>query len=924
MRNSYLDQNINDIVEEMPGIPIEKLQLSVRASNVLHRMSIKYVEQLMETPLEKVLEQRNAGAKTIAEIEKIKEQIETNALVLSTLEMEQYPEIEATSFSDDQLYLLSQYSISEMNLPTRAYNYFMRNGFTTVDKVVTSPLDINEIKGLGKKTVSGTILAIQSWLKDNCIQPKIVNENAAEDPKLKEYYLNIEKALRPLGSVYWEYLLQCSKQAGLFDSICDGGYATITDDNFKAVLEIPELETILKTFFLSIAPKGIIREDTFIDFLHKKELCFSEKILLNRICDGELGICRNGYIFLNRPKFIDYLENNASFLNERSLQILKRRIGGDSLQVIADDYGLTRERIRQILVGSVKKFPAMYEDYYCEPYESFKLSKNEFCDIFPSCGASGYEYLFIKYEKGNQELSEENVQEYRGLFFDRINEYFRERMILYDNMTTSKTDIVYRVLISNSDQSLSMEDFEKAYNEYIDTKGYPRERFEFNLHTVANHLRTAKHIVFNKNNCVRYCDADIKEIWNKIDFDKYKDLVISATLIYKDYKELMDNLDIRDGHELFYVIKTSLEYWDSSKFEITCRRVPVMVMGNGNECDQAIRLLKELSPISYGDYYEAYEERFGLHKESVIGNSNISGVLADYYVDGHYVIDVPLIDKNDMVSLRNQLLTRKIWFIDDLEKLFREVCINSSEDALNSATFKKIGFVLNTGYAYEEKYGLASNFFEEEVFAEKEVIDLNKLDRRLFALRAFVSVLDKKKKNLEYIEVAPKILMKKQTVKEHYGIGDKEIRYLQNNIANQRNEKFFNARSIWNEISKDPIVQMLQGNEWMCTCIFRRQDNISSLLVAGGIILCKNYGELNIGKICEWIVKQKGKMTIKNLANEFNNTFGTAISYYKLGLKLKTANIWDDLILDSVDNYVNLLIENAELEKEDFFKEEFF
>lgn len=55
----------------MEGIPIGKLSMSTRANHVLHRMEIETVDQLMTTPISTIAEQKNVGAKTVAEIEDI-------------------------------------------------------------------------------------------------------------------------------------------------------------------------------------------------------------------------------------------------------------------------------------------------------------------------------------------------------------------------------------------------------------------------------------------------------------------------------------------------------------------------------------------------------------------------------------------------------------------------------------------------------------------------------------------------------------------------------------------------------------------------------------------------------------------------------------------------------------------------------------
>ncbi len=64
-----------------------------------------------------------------------------------------------------------------------------------------------------------------------------------------------------------------------------------------------------------------------------------------------------------------------------------------------------------------------------------------------------------------------------------------------------------------------------------------------------------------------------------------------------------------------------------------------------------------------------------------------------------------------------------------------------------------------------------------EIFTS-DIIDMTGFDRRLTTLPSFVTALDKKKKALEYIEFAPKFLMSKQSVQDHYGIGIEEIKYL--------------------------------------------------------------------------------------------------------------------------------------------------
>lgn len=911
----------------MAGIPIENLRLSVRAKNVLCHMGITEVEQLIKTPMEQIADQRNIGVKTVSEIQGIIDQIVSGDIDIEKLHTMNSSDSKAGEwvYSKEQIEELSCHSITELNFSNRALNALTKIGCSTLDKLgLMSEEDIRNLKGLGAKTCEEILHELKRWIEGNMFFMK--DDESVDDISLEEieFYKELARKISPIVHIYWKKLRDIVHEAGLSNVTECVNAGFVNDACISQILSITEFDVSLKNLFLNFAPDGIIRLADMETILSSLNLEFDTNILIKKFCDSTICCVKDEYCYLDRPHVMRYVKENYLDKGGRNEEIILRRIQGENLQTIGDSCGLTRERVRQILVKTVKKYPLMYEDFFREPYEYFKFSKEEFSNAFPSCGESGYEYLFIKYKKGNKDITSDSVSGYTGLFYERMRDFLDEELLKQDKRTVSKTDMVYRVLLSNSDRPMSLDEFENEYYNYIERKGYPRERLMINLRTVANYLRNARHIVFDKNNFVRYCEVEPEIIWNVIDFSQYKDLVISTELIYREYKESMDELDIRDGYELFYIIKSSLEYRDSSLFKIICRRVPVVVIGNGNEEWQALQLLKELSPIDSLGYYEAYEERFGIRKESVPGNSTITGVLSNYYSEGIYAIDVPAIDERDIIPFTEALVVKNFWLIDDLEKEFTKICVHSSVDAFNSAAFKRIGYTLNVGCAYSDSYSSVVKYFNKEFFSAT-ILDLNNLDQRLVNLPAFGMALYKKKMLLEYIEVAPKVLMTLPEIERVYGIAENDIKVLQDWILSCE-EKYFNAHSVWDRLKDDGLVGKLQNNEWMCTCIFRQQELIYSLQVGGGIILSKDNSELNVALICKWLVENNNRMSIQNLTNIFNDTFSTKLSVKKIAWKLKAYGIWDMLVMDSFDEYIDTLVINTEedLNENDLFQEEFF
>ena len=905
---------------------IDQLPLSVRAKNVLHRMGIHYANELVVTPLEVVAQQRHAGVKTLDEIKYVIENIDDIIQQITETDsnaeaIDNSVQMSTTStFTEEQLLEMSTHPIEELGLSPRPFHALYQSGCLTIDKVAQmSEVDFSQLKGTGEKSINEIKNSVLAWIQDNITFEDNFFQNEI-DPEIKARIQLAVAEIEPIMHLYWKKLYAILFAERAIEQIRNIGPTEVV----KEVLHLPEIQNKFRKFWKAIIPESIISEHELQLKVSKLTLEFTPSILIDEALAAGILMRFHNMIMIARETFLDAFEKYCD-PNERATQILQFRLEGETLQDIGDLFELTRERVRQLTVKLVNKFQSLFEDYFSEPYQYFHLAKAEFCRIFPEITEEGYEYISIRYQRGKISLTSETLSEYNGVWKSQLEVFLHEKQAGDDKESVSKTEMVMRVLISNTGTSLTIDEFLKEYYKYVKEHSYPVERLKLNTRTVINHLRNTRGIVFNQENKVRFCGADPKSVLEIIDFTKYKNTVISSELILRDYQDEMEEFDVRDGYELFYLIKSSLDMRREKQLSIRCRRVPIIVLGEASESEQAIRLLKEISPVSYLDYYEAYEERFGVRQGSAQGNTTISNALSAYYTDGQYSINVPVIDERDVQQVIMALREKALWFIDDIEELFNRICKYTSNDAINAAAFRRIGYTLNSSYVYCSAYGTTLNFFEETVFS-KDVVDLTTLDRRMINLGMFAAALDKKKKALEYIETAPKVFMSIEKVQAVYNLTIEEIRELQSIMSIFYDTPFFNGRSLWTEISDLPAVQKLQGNDWMLTCIMRQQAAVASLSVAGGIILSLESAALNISKICEWLASIHGKMSIINLEHVFNDTFGTRISTSKLAEKLKSSGSWDKTVTDSMDEYIDSLVDEglSDMSADDLLREEFF
>ena len=65
-------------------------------------------------------------------------------------------------------------------------------------------------------------------------------------------------------------------------------------------------------------------------------------------------------------------------------------------------------------------------------------------------------------------------------------------------------------------------------------------------------------------------------------------------------------------------------------------------------------------------------------------------------------------------------------------------------------------------------------------------------------------------------------------------------------------------------------------------------------------------------------------MTLLNLTDKFNDIFGTQITKWKIADKLRSSGLWNQLITDEIDSYIDSLTDNSNFDVDSLLDEEFF
>jgi len=304
-------QSVNDKCLSLDG-NIGELELSARAIHALSRAKIKTINQLLSLTEEQLYRIRNIGKKTVAEIL-------ATISVLKEMELAKSP---ALSHNQSQIRDEVRACIEDI-----IFNNAESNNYKSICK---SAEERELVEHICEATeILGSELALATYTQPEKIQPIIT--------EFREFIRKTDRA----------YIINRFKKIPEFrlKNQLEGYLKAFRMDNVKSVL----------TLFNCSQAKQIIENDTYdISFAVEDLIVLIQGSNLNEASVNFLNILLNHLKYDLSSDLRDIISN---LKNEkpREYDILVRRGSGETLESIAKDMGLTRERIRQMEARSIRR-----------------------------------------------------------------------------------------------------------------------------------------------------------------------------------------------------------------------------------------------------------------------------------------------------------------------------------------------------------------------------------------------------------------------------------------------------------------------------------------------------------------------------------------------------------------------------------------
>lgn len=584
-------------------------------------------------------------------------------------------------------------------------------------------------------------------------------------------------------------------------------------------------------------------------------------------------------------KFEDYLAHDTH-LKERTLNFIKQKLDGKTLEEIGNSFNLTKERTRQVISDGIDKLKVHYqietgcsyfdEDYYQYLYQNYYVNKE-------SCQWLGISFRTLQYlSMTNKKMGERPLNEAEtdskidaGLRL-KIRNFNNRDKIYVDGVWINKNraDLERIVLRKNCRDAMSMAEFAAVYNTFLQKHGIEKDSGlylidEGTIRTRINRFADSRIVLYSFHQTIRYYDIDSRdytELLDELDLNNYENISISTNKFMKEHPEIMKKYDIRDQYELHNLLKKIIP--EGSYNDFHARRMPMIEFGVFDRDSAILNILIENSPITTKDLVNILYEKYGLDRS--VSQTTYLIPFSAYYHNGIYSIDRKVLESRQKEILM-KTLTEDIYYVDEIRKQYLELFPEEDGEKINPYTLKEMGFSVYSDYVLRN-YDSASEYFNY-LLTRNDLTDISEYRKRFTYISAFTDTLYELKRQQEVIEYRPNQLIHIRRL-EQTGIDRDALRnYCEEVCSFVENHAFFSIQSLRNNgfISK---LNNQGFEDWFYANVLAYDDRFSYGNIYSTIIMYKGKTEVTIRSFLESIIRNHGSIDYYDLIDILTNTYG--------------------------------------------------
>ena len=628
-------------------------------------------------------------------------------------------------------------------------------------------------------------------------------------------------------------------------------------------------------------------------------------------------------------RFADYLEQ-CDVIDERSKNILRKRLQSMTLEEIGQEEGITRERVRQILKKGIVQIKKIYksregtnlfdEDYYRYLYENYDFDKKDGTEWL---GIPVYVWKYLELndvKQGKKEL-QSALEDQQGLDLGmrlKIKNYLNRNKLFVDGRWIEKerAELEKVVIRKFCQEDVSFGKFCQIYNQFLTQEEIPYDEDIYYTETVyrtrKNRIRDLRYLLWKQHEQIRYYDIDGRdydELLDTLNLDAYENIELSTEKFMRDYPEIMKKYDIRDKYELHNLLRKIIS--EESYHEFFCERTPNIRFGHFDRDAAVFDILIDNAPIGQDALANLISEEYGYDADVVIANYLKS--VSEYYHQGIYSIDQKLMSEENR-KLLQEALTDDFYFMDEIRQIYDRLIPGADREEINPYNLKVMGFHVYSRYAIQNHPFVDAYF--DDLLTREDIIDITAYKKRYAYVQMFSQKLMELKRDLTVIEFEKNQIINFRKL-EQSGVTKNMIQQFCDNVYSFVTDgTYFSIQSLIQDGFQSDLYE-LGFSDWFYANLLISDERFSSAMMFGNLIFYKGKASITIKMFEKDIICKYQSMDTYDLVDELTDRYGCKVpDKYDVIYKVQDTEVYYDKILDRL--YANMNVYDEECERGGF------
>ena len=550
------------------------------------------------------------------------------------------------------------------------------------------------------------------------------------------------------------------------------------------------------------------------------------------------------------------------------------RLKGKTLQEIGDVFGVTRERVRQVLKKIVREMPHINEiEKYRDFFTNYRISKELFINVFCS-NEYIYELLSLLYKKGTKSLESDILE---GKFDENAKQFLLDSSGTYllknNRKQLSREYIIIDILQRNRNlqKYFSLDDIFYLYTEEVGNNEKLKIKSTRSLSALLDRY---SNIIFSFREGYRFhgidCNTEIKQKLVEV-FDSIPDGAYDMNWIYEKNPVLMKELDILNGYELHFFCK---KYKILSN-TVTLGRNPGFVKGKLTKREYILLELKKFNGSSLDEFIDYMVRNYGFNGDTLIAyvlsefTNHIQNRVV-YFEQDQYYTQVSALKE----SLRDDIYEKNEFY----SIVKRDLNLNE----VNSELVLNLGFVEKGGIVVKQKYRSGMEAITTYILSHK-IFHVE--DKPIFKTTEYYSSIQRLESELKILKISETSYINVEHL-ENRGFDKKKLlQFISRIIDFTSDGEYFSIISLINNGFNDSLLE--DGFELISLDrLISTSDEVRAVSVGFPNLYCRSKTKRNLNDFLIDELLKCESANLEDFTDDINAKYGLNLDEYSVRMKL--------------------------------------